>query len=198
MNIYEQKAIADELLERLEIICPHVILAGGAPRDWYFGKEANDLDIYYSLNPQNSEAADNFQLSKVLPEEMTQTKMGFEHTNMDPMYNHMEALRRISYYEYKGMNIQLIRLHKKRDVYQALSNMSCSICRVWYKNGEIHLTQDFKKTINSGVMWLKEGYNWRDYHPSKMFERFRFEYSTGTEEKADKVILRKVLKGGVK
>lgn len=45
-TVLEQKDIARELLCKLEITDPNCILAGGAPRDWWFDKVANDLDFY--------------------------------------------------------------------------------------------------------------------------------------------------------
>lgn len=40
MNIEKQKDVANIIYDRLRLADPHCILAGGAPRDWYFGKEA--------------------------------------------------------------------------------------------------------------------------------------------------------------
>jgi tRNA nucleotidyltransferase/poly(A) polymerase len=47
-----QQSVADSLLARLEAIDPHCIIAGGAPRDWYLGRLANDLDVYLYI-PEN-------------------------------------------------------------------------------------------------------------------------------------------------
>ena len=53
MKIEDQKAIADELLAKIELIDKNAILAGGAPRDWWAGVEANDLDFYLYFIPEN-------------------------------------------------------------------------------------------------------------------------------------------------
>lgn len=50
MKIEEQNVVAKKVLEKIKIVDPYVILAGGAPRDWYFGNPCNDLDIYYYSN----------------------------------------------------------------------------------------------------------------------------------------------------
>lgn len=39
--------MAKEVYRKLKIIDPHCLLAGGAPRDWYFNQKCNDLDFYY-------------------------------------------------------------------------------------------------------------------------------------------------------
>jgi len=48
-EIEAQKTIANTLIHKLEAVDPHVILAGGAPRSWFLGQEARDLDFYVYL-----------------------------------------------------------------------------------------------------------------------------------------------------
>jgi len=43
--ISEQKSAADKALDLLFSVCPSAIAAGGAPRDWYLGIPAKDIDI---------------------------------------------------------------------------------------------------------------------------------------------------------
>jgi hypothetical protein len=187
-TIEEQKEIAEAVLTQLEIICPHAILAGGAPRDWYMGTSANDLDIYFSLDPDSKAASNKAQLEKVLPEGMVLQK---EHTSKrNPMYKHMKALRRIYYYTYRGMDVQLIQLNQLRDVFGAVDNMSCSICKAWWKKKDVVVTYDFRLTLKSKHMFLNDTYKWEDYHPKKMKERFREAgYRLSTRERAERAVL---------
>ena len=171
MSIQFQKDIADELLRCLEVVCPHIILAGGAPRDWSFGKEANDLDFYISLPDGLSQGQHKSMIEAVLPAGVTEIKSEYQ-VQQGHMYQHMKALCRIYYFLYEGIEFQLIQLHSVSDVYNAVGNMSCSICKIWYKNGRTTDTQDFRLTLKSGYMFLNEGYSWADYHPAKMLERF--------------------------
>jgi hypothetical protein len=53
MKIDEQKKIADEILSTLSTIDKGCILAGGAPRDWYLGNPASDLDFYFENHEWN-------------------------------------------------------------------------------------------------------------------------------------------------
>lgn len=48
--IKEQQNVADSILKKLSAIDENVILAGGAPRDWYFNHTATDLDFYLKGN----------------------------------------------------------------------------------------------------------------------------------------------------
>tara|TARA_R110000787_G_C13308602_1_gene435265 strand:- start:50 stop:631 length:582 start_codon:yes stop_codon:yes gene_type:complete len=187
-TIEEQKEIAEDVLTQLEIICPHAILAGGAPRDWYMGTPANDLDIYFSLDPDSKAASNRSQLKKVLPEGMVLQK---EHaSNRNPMYKHMKALRRIYYYTYRGMDVQLIQLDQLRDVFGAVDNMSCSICKAWWKKKGVVTTYDFRLTLKSEHMFLNDAYKWGDYHPQKMEERFKKAgYRLSTKKRAEDAVL---------
>lgn len=47
MNIVEQKLVAKKVLDKIKALDSRAIIAGGAPRDWYFGNLANDIDIFY-------------------------------------------------------------------------------------------------------------------------------------------------------
>ena len=184
MSIPEQKVIADELLDCLSIICPNVILAGGAPRDWYMNKEANDLDIYFSLY-EGTASSHSYQLERVLPKGVKKVKTEFE-GNTNPLYKHMKHLKRIYYMEYKGLDVQLILLNEAKDVWRAVDNIDCSICKIWYKNSVIHTTTPFLKTMKTKFMFLNEDYNWSDYHPKKMVDRFKpLGYYASTEKQCD-------------
>lgn len=46
-----QQTYADLVLAKVSKIDKSVIIAGGAPRDWYLGLEATDLDVYFHPNP---------------------------------------------------------------------------------------------------------------------------------------------------
>jgi len=45
--IEQQRQSANAVLDKLRCLDSRAIIAGGAPRDWYFSKLANDIDIFY-------------------------------------------------------------------------------------------------------------------------------------------------------
>lgn len=178
MNIEKQKAIADEVLGCLETLCPHTILAGGAPRDWYLGNPANDLDIYIHLPPVNRSDI-NRMLLNVLPKgfEILKINSVEKEFNSDidehsKAYSRMKYLKFILNCSYKGQDIQLMVLKNYQDLFKVVDDMSCSICKIWYKNGITTRTNDFKLTEVTRVIFLNDRYNWTDYHPKKIKERF--------------------------
>jgi hypothetical protein len=192
MNIEDEKLLAKEVLDCLSIICPHAILAGGAPRDWYMGETCNDFDFYFNLDPDSTLGSNEAQLSRVLPEGMVKIKGKDAHSS--PLYKHMSALKRLHYYTYKGREVQLIQLNRLRDVFKVVDNMSCSICMIWWKGGDVKPSGDFMLTYKTKMMYLSKGYSWSDPHPKKMRERFS-SYSCGTEDKAKSLAVRKFMEG---
>ena len=190
MNIETQKNIADEIYSKLKVIDPYCLLAGGAPRDWYLGKEANDLDFYFYSN--------------ALPVESTRKQLEYffdgltllmdkDGGRVNPMYKTMPFIQRIWELNYKGMPVQLIQLTENQKQFKVVDSMDVSICKAWYMSGRIRLHEDFKITLASKVMFLKEEYSWSDKHGQKMKDRFKGDFHCGTKEQAIKTVLRKQL-----
>lgn len=186
-TIEEQSNLADKLLSQLEVISPYVMLAGGAPRDWYFRNLATDLDIYL-YSPAITVKTMQKQLKLA-------TGVDFKHNwelqkNDQSLYSTMPQLRRVFEADVNGMKVQVMQLN---DEFKVVTNMSTSICKVWYKDGEINLHQDFKLTIASGTMFLNDGYNWADPHPKKMIEKFRSRFPQSTKQQAMTLVVNKAL-----
>lgn len=188
MNIEQQKQLADKVYTALTLIDPSCVLAGGAPRDWYLGTEANDLDFYFC-----STASTVSRVKKQL------NRVGFEvEASVCPvqseLYQFMPGLTRIWNCESEAMKIQFIQMAEPKYRWDVVNNMDVSICKAWYSQiGHIHLHQDFKLTIASKIMFLKESYCWANKHGQKMKERFEGKFSTGTKEQATRSLVSKVL-----
>ena len=65
-TIEEQQEVAKYVLQKLEIIDPCCILAGGAPRDWDLGTPANDLDFYLYLGHNSVFGLRNTKLKQLV------------------------------------------------------------------------------------------------------------------------------------
>jgi len=179
MNIENQKQVANKVYDMLTLIDPSCVLAGGAPRDWYLGQECNDLDFYFCSTGSVFNRVEK-QLKRV---GLDATPVKCPATN--ELYARMEGLQRIWNVEVDGMKVQLIQMNEPKHRFKVVDNMDVSICKAWYSQvGEIHLHRDFKLTIASRVMFLKENYRWSDKHGQKMKERFEGRFSCGSMEKA--------------
>lgn len=168
-----QKQLAAKILNDLKVIDPRAYLAGGAPRDWEFGLEANDLDYYYFTQAQTM-AESATQLERFFPK----VTMSGELHGDTKLYEHMKGLRRIWNTEIEGVKVQFIQMDTIEDRERAWEHMSVSLCKIKMDAFGVHKHRDFKLSIGSGTMFLTEGYNWNDPHPKKIFERFKDKFKT--------------------
>lgn len=191
MGVEQQKIIADEIYAKLQVIDPYCILAGGAPRDWYFGNPANDLDFYFYSNGSTIGV-----VRKQLEAQFgtVQLLMDRERCASSPLYKTMEDLVRIWEMEYQGQKVQMIQLGNPRSTFKVVDKMDVSVCQVWYIGGEVKLSENFKLTLASNIMFpTAEGYSWSDPHAQKMITRFKGKFHAGTKESAQDVVIRKAL-----
>ena len=177
MTIEQQKATARSVYEKLKVIDPYCVLAGGAPRDWYFGNECNDLDFYYVSTARTVSACRN-QLQKVFKDVEIKTLSEIHESSssgareMSNLYQKMPSLIRVWQCKIAGMEVQFIQLATLG----------------------IRLTKAFKKTLASKSMFLSEGYEWSDPHPQKMKQRFEGKFGcASSEDQVNSIILRKAL-----
>jgi hypothetical protein len=186
MNPDTQKVLADRILSDLKVISPYAVLAGGAPRDWYFGEEAKDLDFYLYSNAMTTKAARN-QIASALGISVDRVVLKAEHE--EGLYRTMRCLRRIfDVYDY-SMPVQIMQLNEPNDEFKVVDLMSTSICRIYYEAGKLQPTKDFLLTARSKIMFVDADYNWTDPHPAKIAERFRGKFYIGTKQQAvDKLI----------
>lgn len=168
MNIKEQMQYADGLLAKLEVVDPYVILAGGAPRDWHMGKEANDLDFYiYSHAMTVATFTQQIFCATGLSVVPTYEKNGHNRS----VYATMRDLRGI--YEAQGdMPINIILMDKPGALFTVVDQMSCSICKYYYKKGKVVQSRQAKATEITKCIGITEGYTMEDPHIKKMKERF--------------------------
>lgn len=167
MNIKEQKEISKEVLHKLEIIDPYCILAGGAPRNWFLGKEANDLDFYIYLP--------NYPT-------MSSTELRFKRAGLELMhidykseawkdYGIMEHLFRIYEGEYKGCKIQVM-VMTENTFTSVVNDFGVSMCKFWWKGGEVKLTKDSFVSMYNKTLYIKDDYSAKELHVAKMVEYF--------------------------
>lgn len=88
-SVESQKEFSRLVYNKLSIIDPRCLLAGGAPRDWYFGELAKDLDFYIETPPDRRcyETEDVFEKLGFKVEESPGIK--------DEQYEMMPCLKRV-------------------------------------------------------------------------------------------------------
>ena len=190
MSIDKQKLIAKNVYDKLCLADPDCLLAGGAPRDWYFGEPCNDLDFYF-CSTACTMGSTKRQLENIGFE-------GVKHIS-DPftseLYKSMEGLVRIWECLVDGMKVQLIQLANSAHRWRVVDNMDISVCKAYCRQSDmsIVLNRDFKLTVASGIMFLKAGYTWDQKHALKMQERFKGKFVAGSKEQAVDEIVSKTV-----
>lgn len=195
-TIEEQKAIADNVLGKLEAVDPYCILAGGAPMDWYLGRPAKDLDIYfYSAADKRTTGAVNRQLKSALgdlykPKSVKEMK---KCRGDDDVYKHMKYLRRIVDIEVDGMPVQLIEMVEPTFT-SVVPEFASDAVKCWYTgDGNISGTDCFYIAHSLRFINLCNGYTSDNKYIAKLKNKLpRYMVTNNTQYMVDLFVRMKV------
>ena len=174
MTVEYQMEVAEEILEKLESFDPTCILAGGAPRDWYFGNVASDLDFFVYFRPD----LQSFYAENVL--EKVGLDMNIKGADTFPAhYKRNPHLKSVYQGVYKGEIVQV--MFMDQPTFNCVVDLfPFGICQAWWKgkkhtwnNEEIHVTRDFKASVKNKILLvLNELYNDEDGYIQKIRNKF--------------------------
>lgn len=159
LTVDEQKKVANDILLKLATIDSNVILAGGAPRDWFFGNPAQDLDIYLHGFGLESQLLD----------------LGFDFAwrEFEQLYEYESNPYLIEIYSgmYDGVNVQIMNFNVDISPEVVLKTFLLDICRVWYKDREIHTHKHFDESVSHKII-RKVGLYDNPHYVGKIVSRF--------------------------
>jgi len=148
--IDKQKQIADNVLDILFSIDPYAIVAGGAPRDWFLGNTARDIDVFFYTRPRQAIHDVKAQLESV----------GFvilsskQAHNLPEHYKKNPLLHCVFDCMVQGVEVQLM-LMREPTFRCVVDEFPLSLSKVWYKHEKINTTKDFDISIkHSGRNYL--------------------------------------------
>jgi hypothetical protein len=155
--IEKQKAVADKVLGKLFAIDPFAICAGGAPRDWHFGKPATDLDIFFHTGVEQLTI-----VAEMLRHVGIDIDSGKAGENLPEWYKLNPDLNCVYSAAVDGVNVQLMFMrYKTQDT--VVPQFPFSICKAWYKHGTITLDREFKVCEKHKII-VKTGTLYSDEH----------------------------------
>ncbi|AUR99348.1 coil containing protein [Vibrio phage 1.264.O._10N.286.51.F2] len=167
-----QKQIAKEVLEELEVIDPFCILAGGAPRDWFFGNVAADLDFYVYDAAHLSQSVWTERLGKTLldvkPLGLIEGKSNEE---IDHEYTAMKDLRYVFEGEYMGATIQVM-IMDKPTFGCVVDNFCMDNSKIWWKGGRVQPTPEFLLANATRTLRVCPDHAPKQRYIDKMVEKF--------------------------
>jgi hypothetical protein len=168
-----QKEIAKEVLAGLEIIDPTCILAGGAPRDWFFGKPATDLDFYiYDARCDLGQTAWMERLNKTLLDVKPLGLIeGKDPVDVDHEYTSMEHLRYVFEGTHLGMTVQVMVMSEP--TYNCVVDNFCTdLSKAWWKGHNVVPTCEFLLAHATRTIKLCDNHNPSARYIKKIMAKF--------------------------
>lgn len=180
-----QKQVADTALDMMYLIDPYCIVAGGAPRDWYFGKEAADIDLFFHC-PQASTQATMEEMLLRAGFKVTSTKTG---DDIPDWYKKNPYLKTVYETEAFGVKVQLLRM-SKQTWDSVIDKFPLSICKAWYKNGKAHYEKDFLRSVEFEAIYKTNTiYNNEHQYIQKVLAKFpQYKYYENLESLAKELL----------
>lgn len=130
-----QKEIAKSILKDLEVIDPNCILAGGAPRDWFFNKPANDLDFYVHVDDEKRKG---FGLRLQRLGFKSPVKLGHD----DPTYKTLKMLKEVWEFTHMGQRVQVMVMGAST-FSCVLNHFNLDTSKAWWKGWEVRYEPEF-------------------------------------------------------
>lgn len=156
MNIDEQQAVVVEVMRPLiDFIDRRCRVAGGAPRDWYFNKEARDIDIYLRCNA----VSNILEFLSIFLE--CQVEEAVEVDVSKYTVNQKLSINNIITFKYKDVEFQLIIIEGDPET---VGNSFClDICDISaVLDGDsikIKTTRAFREAVAKEVITLRPGFS---------------------------------------
>lgn len=143
-RVLEQMEKTDVLLLKLKDVLNNPLVAGGAPRDWFFNYTATDIDIFTDAQDINQLAED---IKSNLNINIIETVLS-ENLPEDYRSNYISGV--ISF-RFEYINFQII---IKNTIENVLSFFPISLSLITYENYCIKPTNVFLKAIRSSSMLI--------------------------------------------
>lgn len=177
-TIQRQKMVANWALECIEKFDPTCIVAGGAPRDWYFNKGASDIDLFFHFRENSL----SWQVKDLLENSLGVIVSQKGGDDFPEHYKRNPNLRRVFEISRDGVKVQFMEMDKP--TWDVVGKFPISISKAWYKGESIKLEKDFLVGEKYSAI-IKTGnlYNNSDAYIKKIRKKFpEFKYYDGFED----------------
>lgn len=163
MIIMWQIIAAKRMLSNLWILCPSAVVAGGAPRDWYFGKPAKDIDCY--ITDVKLEQVQN--MFKMIGVKIKEVKKG-ENRGVYARDNNLEL---VVDFRYMFLDFQLM-LMQGTTISKTVDNFPISICKISYDGQFVEPLYEFRVTERAKILLIAPAYKLDDPYVVKIVNKF--------------------------
>lgn len=158
-QINKQKKVAVQALDQLSIFDEDVLVAGGAPRDWFLGKVASDIDIYIESNSVRNQRDVISQLDE-LGFKIAEIK---DANNFTELYAKADHLQVVISCLYKKQNVQIMLV--SCETIKVTEGFPLSVCKITFDRDEgIYVTPSFFNGYRQKTIYV-ENWRYQDNHP---------------------------------
>ena len=142
--IAKQRKTSDEVLKKICKHYPETVIAGGAPRDWYFGYVGADIDIFIKANSVET-------VCKMLNKEGFTPVKVFDSASLPDEYRN-QYMNGVIDFTYENQVFQIILIKIPHALYIETFPLSIS-CISYNSLGEFVTNADFNFSINHKVIY---------------------------------------------
>lgn len=126
------------MLKKIQQIDKKAVIAGGAPRNWYYGKLANDIDIYVT--------------NQIVDFVVLMDSEGFTlHNVFKGVYEDSQFICGVVDCLSDTLNVQLIRA--VQDFHPA-RNFDIGLCMIWHNGSETVVTNEFLRDFKNNTLTI--------------------------------------------
>lgn len=145
-RVTSQMVKVDKLLVELKDVLVNPVVAGGAPRDWFFQQLCRDVDIF--VDPQDVQGIVTF----------AENCQHFSHKTKEdlPPHYRSEYISSVTSFGYCGLLFQIIVKESKRSV---ILDFPCSLSCITYEKFCIKPSNIFMQTISSQTLYFTDNCN---------------------------------------
>lgn len=168
MNVEDQQLWANKVLSLIETFDPTAIIAGGAPRDWWHGREASDFDCFVNIRTDFTAHRRKKMLER-LGFKVVSENSGHQ---LPEHYKKNPDLLRVITVSLNGCDIP-IQLMQVQNTFKVVDHFPLNLCKIWYKDGVIRVTKDFNRaTAHKALVLVNELYAEGDRYVKKIMDKY--------------------------
>lgn len=200
-KIRHQKAVSDKVLYMVSVLDDTALVAGGAPRDWYLGLPASDLDVYvcipYTSTLTVGTVIDSLKLQGFEDiQEVGDSRINsFDKNNMiaseskpSPEYCYDPYILMVLQTVFEGEVVQFI--ISTRDHQETIKDFYTSLSMAWYKDATIFTTKLFEMSIKNKVIVVTGTQFLGNKYHEKIKSKFSdYQWCWSKEDFVDKYLL---------
>lgn len=171
MTRSEQRDIATKLLNNLFTIDTFAMIAGGAPRDWYLGDTARDLDVYLRMPNHDTMGKVVDVCTQLGMVDVKAMERSTKSNECEFAYSQLPNLKWVFEGKFAGVpvNIMVMEEGKREEI---VKDFDLGICKVWFDGEKSYYTEEFMMAVQNNICLVHPKYKGTEMHIRKMKSRF--------------------------